>query len=224
MAVVVIVPGSFAPAKHYSVLTNSLAENGVESVVIDTPSVGRREGLPPQTMSDDVNEIVRAASKLLDEGKDVILMTHSYGGIPGTQSLEKLSRKARSAAGQSGGVDKIIYLTSEDYMRLDPEGQTPFTFSDLPAEEGLKLAKGMPEHSTASFKEKLTYPGYNDVDVTYIVCEEDKTIPPEYQYAMIELLKSSTGKDIDVQKLKSGHAPNVSQPDNVSRIVKGVVS
>lgn len=117
MAVVVIVPGSFAPVKHYDILTQSLAQNGVESVVIDTPSVGRREGLPPQTMSDDVNEIVMVASKLLDEGKDVVLMTHSYGGIPGTQSLEKLSRKTRRAAGKPGGVDRIIYMCS---MILQP--------------------------------------------------------------------------------------------------------
>lgn len=109
-------------------------------------------------------------------------------------------------------------------MKLDPEGQAPFTFSDLPSEEGLRLAKEMPEHSTASFKEKLTYAGYNDADVTYILCEEDKVLLPEYQYAMIKLLKSSKGKDITVHKLKSGHVPNFSQPGNVSRIVKGVLS
>ncbi|KAJ3550350.1 hypothetical protein NM208_g27 [Fusarium decemcellulare] len=247
MSVVVIVPGSFAPAKHYNSYVQNLAQHGIEAVVVDTPSVGRREGLPPATMSDDVNEIVKVVEGLLDDGKDVVIITHSYGGIPGTQSLEKLSRKQRSATGKTGGVDKIIYLASvvlqpgtanldlfgpnlpdfltvnDDYMTLDPEGQAPMTFSDLPPAEGLRLAKEMPEHSTPSFKEKLTYAGYNDVDVHYIVCLQDKIIQPDHQRGMIELVKASTGKEVNVHELNSGHAPNFSQPDNLTGIVKKII-
>jgi surfactin synthase thioesterase subunit len=96
MATLVIIPGSFASTTSYKTFTDSLSRNVVESEVIDTPSVGRREG-GPKTMSDDAAEITRVASTLLNRGKEVVLMTHSYGGIPGTQSLEKLSRKAREA-------------------------------------------------------------------------------------------------------------------------------
>lgn len=42
----------------------------------------------------------------------MVLVAHSYGGIPTTQSLETLSQKARSAQGKSGGVRKIVYLTA----------------------------------------------------------------------------------------------------------------
>lgn len=42
----------------------------------------------------------------------MILFAHSYGGIPTTQSLERLSQKARSAEGKSGGVKKVVYLTA----------------------------------------------------------------------------------------------------------------
>lgn len=108
-------------------------------------------------------------------------------------------------------------------MILDPVGNAPFTFSDLPFEEGLKHCKEMADHSTASFKEKLSYAGYNDVEVHYIVCEEDKVIPPEYQYGMIEMVKVSSGREVIVHKLQSGHAPNISQPDNLATILKDVV-
>jgi pimeloyl-ACP methyl ester carboxylesterase len=114
----VIVPGSFGPAKLYDDFLENLKRHDIKSVVvISTPSVGRKEGRPPATMSDDAEEISNVVSKLLDEGKDVVLMTHSYGGIPGTQSLKTISRKAREAEGKQGGVDKIIYLTS---MVLQP--------------------------------------------------------------------------------------------------------
>lgn len=112
MATVVIVPGSFSPPTSYNVFAGKLAQEGIASAIVDLPSVGRREGKPPQTMSDDVSEISRVVSRLADEGKEVILMTHSYGGIPGTQSLETLSHKARSSEGKPGGIKKIVYLTS----------------------------------------------------------------------------------------------------------------
>ncbi|RBA18001.1 hypothetical protein FPRO05_11019 [Fusarium proliferatum] len=160
---VVIVPGSFAPSKHYRVFTESLERHGIDSRVIDTPSVGKRGNLPPATMSDDADEITNVVSKLLGEGKEVILMTHSYGGIPGTQSLSKLSRKAREAGGKQGGVDKIIYLAS------------------------------------------------------------DRIIPPQFQRAMIEGVKASSGKEVTVHSFDSGHVPTVSQPDNVSKVVKEII-
>ncbi|EWZ83528.1 hypothetical protein FOCG_16929 [Fusarium oxysporum f. sp. radicis-lycopersici 26381] len=244
---VVIIPGSFAPSKHYRVFTESLERHGIDSRVIDTPSVGKRGNLRPATMSDDVDEITNVVSKLLDEGKEVVLMTHSYGGIPGTQSLSKLSRKAREAEGKQGGIDKIIYLASvvlqpgvsnldafgsalpdfldlkDDYMTLDPKGHATHTFSDLPFDEAFELAKQMPEHSTPSFREPLTYPGYNDVEVHYIVCEQDQIIPPQFQRGMIEAVKTSSGREVTAHSFDSGHVPTVSQPDNVSKVVKEII-
>lgn len=108
-------------------------------------------------------------------------------------------------------------------MSLEPTGNVPVTFSDLPYEEGLKHFEDMADHSTASFKEKLTYAGYNDVEVHYIVTEEDKVVPAEYQTGMIELIKTSSGREPSVHQIKSGHTPNVSQPGPLADIVKGIV-
>lgn len=108
-------------------------------------------------------------------------------------------------------------------MTLDPNGHATHTFSDLPFDEALELAKQMPEHSTPSFREPLTYPGYNDVEVHYIVCEQDQIIPPQFQRAMIEGVKASSGKEVAVHSFDSGHVPTVSQPDNVSKVVKEII-
>ncbi|CEI61597.1 hypothetical protein FVEN_g9320 [Fusarium venenatum] len=243
----VIVPGSFAPTKMYDGFVENLKSHDIKTVVISTPSVGRKEGRSPATMSDDAQEISNVVSKLLDEGEQVVLMTHSYGGIPGTESLKTISRRAREAEGKKGGVEKIVYLTSvvlqpgtsnfeafggtlpdsltveDDYMSLDVEANSSLTFSDLPAEQALELAKQMEDHSTPSFKEKLTYPGYNDVEVHYVVCEQDKVIPPQFQRLMIEGVKASTGRDVTVYTLESGHVPVTSQPENTSKIIEKVI-
>ncbi|KAM0195690.1 hypothetical protein ACHAPI_006242 [Fusarium lateritium] len=262
--IVVIVPGSFAPGKHYRIFAESLERDGINSRVIETPSVGRKDHLPPQTMSDDVAEIKKVVAELLDEGKEVVLMTHSYGGIPRTQSLKDLSRKARKEEGKEGGIDKIIYLASvvlqpgtsnfdafgtamPDFVHVEvtthitpwkritnlaclgrlhdtrPRGPCVQHLFRPAGDEALELAKQMPEHSTSSFKEPLTYAGYNDVEVHYIVCEQDKIIPPMFQRGMIEGVKMSAGRDVKVHSLDSGHVPVISQPDNVSKIVKRII-
>ncbi|KAL9561043.1 hypothetical protein ACKAV7_014784 [Fusarium commune] len=132
---VVIVPGSFAPSKHYRVFTESLERHGIDSRVIDTPSVGKRGNIPPATMSDDADEITNVVSKLLDEGKEVVLMTHSYGGIPGTQSLSELSRKSREAEGKARR-DRQDYLScisrvATRCLHLDAFGSALPDFLDL---------------------------------------------------------------------------------------------
>jgi hypothetical protein len=111
----------------------------------------------------------------------------------------------------------------DDYMTLDPKGHATHTFSDLPFDEAFELAKQMPEHSTPSFREPLTYPGYNDVEVHYIVCEQDQIIPPQFQRGMIEAVKASSEREVTAHSFDSGHAPTVRQPDNVSKVVKEII-
>lgn len=108
-------------------------------------------------------------------------------------------------------------------MSLSVEANAPLTFSDLPEDEALKWATRMSVQSTPSFKEKLTYPGYNDAEVHYIFCEEDKIIPAQFQQAMIELVKTSSGRDVQVYNVKSGHCPTHSQADYLAGILKGIV-
>jgi pimeloyl-ACP methyl ester carboxylesterase len=187
-------------------------------------------------------------------------LTHSYGGVPATQSLKTLSLKARQAEGKEGGVSKIIYMAAvalpvggsvlslleapdflkiearsfftipqqtltsqqDDYMKLESEC-APFLYSDFSPEEALRLARAMPQHSTASYREQLSYPGYEDVGVHYVICEEDKLIVTAYQYGMVEFLKGASKGEVGVHKIKSGHVPNLTQPDNVADIVKRII-
>ncbi|EKJ69162.1 hypothetical protein FPSE_10658 [Fusarium pseudograminearum CS3096] len=253
MATVVIIPGSFAKPSLYEHLVQSLARDGIQSEIVDLPSVGRKEGKAPATLSDDVDEIASVVEKILDEDKEVILLAHSYGGIPATQSLETLSQKARQSQGKKSGVTKIVYLAAvalpvggsvlalltapdyliieasspffhneDDYMTLTPEC-APFIYSESPPEEALKLARELPQHSTASYRDQLTYAGYKDAEVHYIICEQDKLVFPEYQFGMLELLKGMTNGKVGVHKIQSGHAPHLSQPDNLTKIIRQIV-
>ena len=47
-------------------------------------------------MTDDTNAISKVVLELLDAEKDVVLMSHSCGGILAMQSLEKVPTKVRA--------------------------------------------------------------------------------------------------------------------------------
>lgn len=106
----------------------------------------------------------------------------------------------------------------------DPNICGPLTFSDLPEAEAVKWVQAMSVHSVPSFKEKLTYAGYNDVDVHYIYCEKDKTILPEQQQAMISMIEQSSGRAPTIHKLDSDHCPTVSHPEELASILKILIN
>jgi hypothetical protein len=63
-------------------------------------------------MQDDAAYFQRIIESLADQGRAVVIVTHSYGGVPGTESAKGLSKTDRQAAGKDGGVVGIVYLAA----------------------------------------------------------------------------------------------------------------
>lgn len=57
---------------------------------------------------------------LVDQGKEVVLLCHSSGGVVGSNSIEGLDVASRKAAGKSGGVVRVVFLAA--FML--PKGQS----------------------------------------------------------------------------------------------------
>lgn len=85
---------------------------GYEAVAVELPSVSPPSTAPAKTMTDDAAHIRGIVEALANDGKDVLLVNHSYGGIPGTQSIQGLTRKERSEQDKEGGVIGLVYITS----------------------------------------------------------------------------------------------------------------
>jgi alpha-beta hydrolase superfamily lysophospholipase len=109
--IIALVPGSF----NYSAIYNSLIEKftslGHSLHAMELQTVGKRPG-PLPTIYDDAASIASELEKLADEGKEIVLVGHSYGGIPVSQCMKGLSREAREKAGKPGGVVRVAYLTA----------------------------------------------------------------------------------------------------------------
>ncbi|KAI1817860.1 alpha/beta-hydrolase [Poronia punctata] len=206
------------------------------------PGVGR--DTPPATMYDDAALIASEIEALADAGKEVILVAHSYGGMSATESTKGLSVQERQKAGKKGGLIRIAYKTvllatpgtsaaevlssvgTDGRLALepdekgwlhhvDPEFSARRIFNDSPPDRAIEFQKQFALHSAVSFTNPLTHPGYKDVPVSYLVCEEDLVITPEIQRKEIEMIEKETGNKVDVTSIKAGHCPTTSVNDQV---------
>lgn len=96
-------------------------------------------------------------------------------------------------------------------------------FNDIPLPEAVALAEKMPYHSLLSFQEPISQPITNTVDLSYVMCTEDKCLSVSMQKERIKLLSETVGKDIDVRKIVAGHCANVSKPDELAEIVRQIL-
>jgi hypothetical protein len=133
---IVIVPGAFTAEFMYTTLIDKLRGHGYETTFISNLTTIWKEGAPP-TMFDDAAQIHSRCEKLADDGKDIVLMMHSYGGIPGTESARGLGKKDRQAAGQPGGIVSLVYCSA----LIAKEGQSAYMAMgvDMPVMDDIGL-------------------------------------------------------------------------------------
>ncbi|KAF2475686.1 alpha/beta-hydrolase [Lindgomyces ingoldianus] len=237
---IVFIPGSFCPPFFYDdSIQKPIVSRGYEMHVLQYPSIGYKPNSLP-TMADDAAFISAEVAKVADEGKDIVLVAHSYGGIPASESVKGLSKADRKKAGKKGGVVRLAYMTAlvplvggnavglladvpnePEYIKdgwmyhVDFNTSAELIFSDLPLEQGIALAKSFLKHSSASFVGELTYPGYKDAPVSYLFCEGDKCVPPAVQQAMIDMVEKESCNKVDVTRINADHVPNQSAPARV---------
>lgn len=109
---ILIIPGSFSPAHFYYGVVNSLKEAGYEAIVYDLPSASRKPPQEAATLADDAEFFHHKASLLADQGKKIVLVPHSYGGLVASECVKGLSKAEREAANRPGCVSKVVFLTS----------------------------------------------------------------------------------------------------------------
>jgi alpha-beta hydrolase superfamily lysophospholipase len=106
--VVIIVPGAWHRPKHYQRLNDGLEKFNYEAIGVTMPSVDSK---PVVTSWDKDAEAVREQIiKCFDGDKDVIVIAHSYGGVPMSEAVKGLGKKAREEKGLKGGVVRLIYM------------------------------------------------------------------------------------------------------------------
>ncbi|KAF5861907.1 hypothetical protein ETB97_012379 [Aspergillus alliaceus] len=107
------IPGAFGMPELYDAIVNAVAAQGHSIRALHLPSVGYQSGVKePPCMEDVVAFSGSEISKLADQGKDVVLITHSYCGMPVTQSTKGLGEIERQVQGKEGGIVRLAYMSS----------------------------------------------------------------------------------------------------------------
>lgn len=110
---IVIVPGAWQSPIHYTKLTTFLRSEGYPIVSRSHPSV---DSLLParRTSAGDAAAIHDNVLFPLieEEGQDVVLVMHGYGGLVGSAATVGWSRVERREKGLPGGVIGVIFIAA----------------------------------------------------------------------------------------------------------------
>ena len=106
---IVLVPGAWHGPDVYSSVTKTLGAHGYPTVSLPLPSVG---AMPPnKNFDEDVKAIRDCLTSLIEKGeKEVILVVHSYTGMPGAEAPKGLGKKERREKGLKGGVVRLVFI------------------------------------------------------------------------------------------------------------------
>jgi pimeloyl-ACP methyl ester carboxylesterase len=109
--VVFFVHGSWHNPNHFRPIRDIFEQEGYKTECPAQPTIGAPREKSENGFAEDVQTIKDALTALVDDGNEVVVIMHSYGGVIGSNAVHKdLSKEARSANGLEGGVVYLVYL------------------------------------------------------------------------------------------------------------------
>lgn len=108
---ILIIHGPWHQPLHYRPLVECLRQDGYNVLIPNLATSGYDDSIVGKSHLDDVKRINEALYPVLGRGKEVVLVSHSYGAIPATEVTELQSVEERAARGSKGGIRAIIYIS-----------------------------------------------------------------------------------------------------------------
>lgn len=107
---IVFIPGAWHSPAGFDGLLPPLHAAGYLTTAIHLPSTGVSPGLT--SLDPDVKAVRDVVCGLVELGREVVIVAHSYGGVPTTEALAGLSLAQRKSSGLSGGVSHLIFISA----------------------------------------------------------------------------------------------------------------
>ncbi|KAJ5626871.1 alpha beta hydrolase family domain protein [Penicillium herquei] len=205
---VVLIPGAWQNPETYEPLRSCLASRGYESICLSPPSTSLSHGETDLAADSSFvhEDILRP---LVEEGKDVLVVMHSFAGVYGGGAVKGLSKTERSQSGKPGGIIALVYvaaaciptgITALQAMGIGEEllpwvvlqngiltipEPVPLMFHNLLAQEAQKWASKMKHQAIKPMQSVVTYAPFEDDiykgHLAYLLCTQDETIHPSGQ-------------------------------------------
>jgi len=244
----VLVPGAWHRTETWDKISSLLEAQQYKCVPVALPSTA---GNASATFGEDVEAIRNSIVAETTQGRDVIVVGHSYGGALGPSSIKDLARPKQGAPlSADGHVLGLIMMacgfcqTGVSFIdrfggkpppiwRTDPSGFLILTvparelfYHDLPKEEGDYWVSKLTKQSQKAIMEggDHSYAGWMDVPVWYLATTEDQALPIQAQMMFLQGAKDAGG-DITMREVESSHSPMLSRPkETVDFVLEAVAA
>ncbi|KAI4267230.1 MAG: hypothetical protein L6R38_008347 [Xanthoria sp. 2 TBL-2021] len=239
---IILVHGAYQGPETYSLIIPGLEKAGYSAVAVALPSTHSVPAAPD--FSGDVNIIRNIVTSTLATGKDVVLVMHSYGAVPGCEALKGIKQDEAELVTQSNGVMKVGRIVKLAFIAalLFPEGKATYHeargtdpvpgrycednlirctdgpnrfYNDLPTELAVRWAARLKPHSRLAFASRLSYAAYRHFPSSYLMCKNDNGVAFPVQQRFVAMAGLK-----DVTKIDSGHSPMISQPKVVELFIR----
>jgi hypothetical protein len=68
------------------------------------------KGSVPDVFEVDAKKLTNEISALVEQGKEIVMVMHSFGGLPGSEACKGNIKSVRQREGKKGGVIACVYL------------------------------------------------------------------------------------------------------------------
>jgi pimeloyl-ACP methyl ester carboxylesterase len=235
----IFVPGAWHSPDTWNKVTAELEPQGYKSICISLPTTLSD---PTKGLFDDINETRKYILAETSQGRDVVVVVHSYGGMVGPSAIKGLTEATSERPGRVIGIALMAtgycatgvgFLegiggspppfwkadTETGYATLIVDTRELF-YHDLPEEEGNYWVSRLLKHALKPLTDsgEHVYSGWKDVPTRYLVTTDDKTFPLEVQLAIGQGAKEQ-GADVVIERINTSHSPMLSKPKETADFI-----
>ncbi|MFE6412047.1 alpha/beta fold hydrolase [Streptomyces sp. NPDC057837] len=225
MSDVVLVAGAWLGAWAWDEVAAELRDAGHGVHPLTLTGLAEKRDVQPSGQQAHVRDVVREVERL--GLRDVVLVGHSYAGVPVGQAAERIGGRLRRVVFVDANVpvDGESFLSgwpSEDVRRAiddhggywPPPGQEDCAGQGLTDEQIARFLGGSTPHPGVTLTEPARLSGsLGDLPATYVKCLLDGEEPPP---AAAGPLRGGRWEPV---RLDTGHWPMFSQPRELARVL-----
>ncbi|WP_433286506.1 alpha/beta hydrolase [Pseudonocardia sp. CA-142604] len=215
----VLVPGAWHLPSTWDLLRGELDALGYASraVKLSTSGPDARGGLREDA------EVIRAAVEAISG--PVVVVAHSYGGIPATEGAAGLPSVQRLIylAAYFPDVDESMYTLHgmpdpDSAEGLFPIGSDPRAkfYADVPEATADLAVSRLVDQLHQPFADRVTRAAWHTVPSAYIVAEQDAALP-------VELQEKMSSRATTVHRIPTSHSPFLSRPAELAALLDEIV-
>ncbi|KAK3615457.1 hypothetical protein LTR56_026573 [Elasticomyces elasticus] len=240
---IIIAHAAFHQPAHYINFTAALDEVGLTEYRI--PQLPSSSLAPPakEAFAQDVAVLRKTIRSCLTSGRDVLLLAHSYGGIPLSDALADIPQSTERDHAKVLGVVFVAAIVPEEGESLAKAMKTGVAewvrtegsvckvddpasvlFNTLGDEAALTEAvEHIRPQALSSFTAPAKTASWRYYPCAYVKCKKDSSTSTIDQEHMIEKLQRRCEWTPTVAELESDHCPFISMPEELAGLVVKLV-